>query len=164
MNILHVQGSACTSSQGKPWHPQESSHWKHWESVRRDIRTNTNEFTYYASRLCISVIAGTVLALENGFHLLIRSHQPDTESPKFRGELSSIYSEVVGFQYCIYCEIRTDPTSEANTAEAPMETIAATCTNHRLLHENERTHMHKDYELVDYQLRRDVRLMVFRDM
>lgn len=45
---------------------------------------------YYANRLWISVIAGTLLAFENGFHRLINSHHPETVSPKSRGELSSI--------------------------------------------------------------------------
>jgi len=49
------------------------------------------EKIYYARRLWISVMAGTCLAFENGFHLLIRSHHPDTVSPKFLGELSSTY-------------------------------------------------------------------------
>jgi len=46
--------------------------------------------THYARRLWISVIAGTLLALEKGFHLFRSNHHPETESPKFRGELSSI--------------------------------------------------------------------------
>ena len=59
----------------------------------------TRALTYYASRLCISVMAGTVRALENGFHRLMKSHHPDTESPKFLGELSSIYGRLAGAQY-----------------------------------------------------------------
>lgn len=35
-------------------------------------------------------MGGICLALENGFHLLIINQIPDTVSPKFRGELSSI--------------------------------------------------------------------------
>ena len=58
----------------------------------RDSTTETHrskEYAYYASRPCNSVIAGMLLAFENGFQRLMRSHHPDTESPKFRGELSS---------------------------------------------------------------------------
>lgn len=61
----------------------------------RPVKSQSNRTTYYARRLWISVIAGTVLASENGFHLLISSHQPDTESLKFRGELSSIWWKIV---------------------------------------------------------------------
>lgn len=50
--------------------------------------------TYYARRLCISVIAGIALAFENGFHRMIISHQPEIVSPKFRGELSSSLKSV----------------------------------------------------------------------
>ena len=50
--------------------------------------------TYYARRLCISAIAGIVLALENGFHRMIISHQPEIVSPKFRGELSASLGRV----------------------------------------------------------------------
>lgn len=38
------------------------------------------------------MIAGTLRAFEKGFQRLISSHHPETESPKFRGELSSICS------------------------------------------------------------------------
>jgi hypothetical protein len=38
------------------------------------------------------VIAGTVRAFEKGFQRLMKSHQPETLSPKWRGELSSIYT------------------------------------------------------------------------
>lgn len=48
--------------------------------------------THYARRLCISVIGGTRRALEKGFQRLMRSHQPETVSPKFLGELSSSLS------------------------------------------------------------------------
>lgn len=54
---------------------------------------------YYASRLWISVMAGTRLASEKGFHRLMNSHQPDTESPKFLGELSSIYGQLACARY-----------------------------------------------------------------
>lgn len=37
------------------------------------------------------MIAGMLRALEKGFQRLMKSHTPDTESPKLRGELSSIY-------------------------------------------------------------------------
>jgi hypothetical protein len=61
------------------------------EKIHVNVRKNTD----YASRLWISVIAGTCLALEKGFHLLISSHQPETVSPKFLGELSSSYYKSV---------------------------------------------------------------------
>jgi hypothetical protein len=54
-----------------------------------DIYTEEKS-TYYASLLCISVMAGTPFPLENGFHLLSKSQNPETLSPKVRGELSSI--------------------------------------------------------------------------
>lgn len=47
-------------------------------------------YTHYARRCCSSVIAGTFRAVEKGFHRLMKSHTPETESPKLRGELSSI--------------------------------------------------------------------------
>lgn len=50
--------------------------------------------TDYASRLCISVMAGTCLAFEKGFHLLMSSHHPEIVSPKFRGELSSSFKHI----------------------------------------------------------------------
>jgi len=54
-----------------------------------DTLTSGLRETYYARRLCISVMAGIVLALENGFQRMIINHQPETVSPKYRGELSS---------------------------------------------------------------------------
>ena len=48
-------------------------------------------FTHYASLDCSSVIAGMLRAFENGFQRLMNSQTPETESPKLRGELSSIY-------------------------------------------------------------------------
>lgn len=56
--------------------------------------------THYARRLWISVMAGTCLAFENGFHLLIKSHHPEIVSPKLRGELSSIYGRKINFHLC----------------------------------------------------------------
>jgi len=56
-------------------------------SVKPSIK---REAPYYANLLWISVIAGTLLAFENGFHRLINNHHPETVSPKLRGELSSI--------------------------------------------------------------------------
>ena len=52
--------------------------------------------THYASLCCSSVIAGTLRALEKGFHRLMNNHTPETESPKFRGELSSILRTTSG--------------------------------------------------------------------
>jgi hypothetical protein len=58
---------------------------------------------------------------------LTMSHHPETESPKFRGELSSIW--------VIACKTRevevtmkkpTEPTSDANTTLAPIENIVDT--------------------------------------
>ena len=60
----------------------------------RNVRNESGEFargTHYARRLWISVIAGTLRAFENGFHLFTKSHQPEIVSPKFRGEVSSIF-------------------------------------------------------------------------
>ena len=48
---------------------------------------------YYARRLWISVMAGIFLAFEKGFHLFTRSHHPEIVSPKFLGELSSIFQK-----------------------------------------------------------------------
>lgn len=53
--------------------------------------SSEDQLAHYASRPCSSVMAGILLALEKGFQRLMRSHHPDTESPKFRGELSSSY-------------------------------------------------------------------------
>lgn len=47
--------------------------------------------THYARRCCSSVMAGMFRVLENGFQRLMKSHTPETESPKLRGELSSSY-------------------------------------------------------------------------
>ena len=58
------------------------------------------EATHYARRCCSSVIAGTFRAFEKGFQRLMNSQTPDTESPKFRGELSSIYNGHVRMRCC----------------------------------------------------------------
>lgn len=58
--------------------------------VRRIYIRACEKGTHYASRLCISGIAGMLRTFENGLHLFRTSHHPDKESPKFRGELSSV--------------------------------------------------------------------------
>lgn len=63
---------------------------------------------------------------EKGFHLFRTSHHPDKESPKFRGELSSICE----WDECA-CKFDgrgwlTEPTSTAITTLAPMENMVDT--------------------------------------
>ena len=71
-------------------------------------------------------MAGTFLALENGFHLLTINHQPEMLSPKFRGELSSTYNMLAKWLDTDDIEIITEPTSQAKTALAPFEIIVET--------------------------------------
>lgn len=65
---------------------------------------------------------------ENGFQRLINNQTPETESPKLRGELSSIYGSVNHWS-CHHSALRllTEPTSEAITALVPIVIMADTC-------------------------------------
>ena len=71
------------------------------------------------------MIAGTFLALENGFQRLRSSQKPDTESPNDRGELSSIYSVLDG-SYDRSFAMLTEPTSDAITTLAPIDIMVET--------------------------------------
>jgi hypothetical protein len=87
-------------------------------------------------------MAGTFLALENGFHLLTINHQPEMLSPKFRGELSSTYNMSAKRLDTNCIEIITEPTSQAKTVLAPFEIIVETCrrTEKKIDHDEISTH------------------------